>query len=132
MSNEAFYRIVADVILVGHFLFVAFVVVGFALIVVGHYARWTWVYNNWFRYSHLMAIAIVVLQAWAGRSCPLTVWESELRERAGDAGYGGSFIHHWLHKVLFFQAPPWVFTLAYSGFALLVLLVLVKDRLNRR
>ena len=74
MSNEAFYRIVADVILVGHFLFVAFVVVGFALIVVGHYARWTWVYNNWFRYSHLMAIAIVVLQAWAGRSCPLTVW----------------------------------------------------------
>jgi len=36
--------------------------------------------------------------------------------------YSGSFIEHWLTQLLFYEAPGWVFTLAYSVFAALVLL----------
>jgi polyferredoxin len=63
----------------------------------------------------------VVVQAWLGRICPLTVWESALRERAGDAVYTGSFIAYWLDELLYYQAPAWVFTLVYSLFGALVL-----------
>jgi len=62
----------------------------------------------------------VVVQAWAGVPCPLTTLESLLRERAGEAGYAGSFVAWWLHRLIFFDAPPWLFTLAYSAFAALV------------
>lgn len=130
MSDAAFYRLLADVVLVVHFLFVVFVVLGFAAIVVGRYAKWTWIRNKGFRFAHLAAIGVVVLQACAGRHCPLTVWESHLRELAGGTSYSGSFIQHWLHKLLFFQAEPWVFTLVYSAFGVLVLFVLVMDKRN--
>lgn len=36
-------------------------------------------------------------------------------------GYSGSFIQHWLHAILFYSAPQWVFVVAYTAFALLVL-----------
>jgi hypothetical protein len=50
----------------------------------------------------------------------LTTLEMALRRRAGDATYAGSFIAHWLEQLLYYQAPPWVFVIAYSAFALLV------------
>lgn len=128
MSDPAVYRLLADAVLVVHFLFVIFVVLGFVAIVVGRCAKWMWVRNKGFRFAHLAAIGVVVLQAWAGRHCPLTVWENSLRQQAGELGYGGSFTQYWLHKVLFFQAEPWVFTLIYSVFGALVVFVLVMDK----
>ena len=93
------------------------------LILLGLLAGWSWVHNRKFRLTHLAAIGVVVLQAWLGQLCPLTVWENELRRRAGQSGYEETFVEHWLHKVLFFQAEPWVFTMIYTGFGLLVVLV---------
>ncbi|MBQ0721797.1 MAG: DUF2784 family protein, partial [Gammaproteobacteria bacterium] len=49
-------------------------------------------------------------------------WEMELRSKAGDVVYAGSFISHWLEKLLYFQAPDWVFIVCYTTFGLLVLL----------
>lgn len=112
----------ADAILVMHFAFVVFVVVGFLAILIGLLARWSWVHNRIFRITHLAAIGIVVLQAWFGQLCPLTIWENELRQRAGESGYTETFIEHWLHKLLFYQAQPWVFTAIYTVFGLLVVL----------
>jgi hypothetical protein len=43
-----------------------------------------------------------------------------LRRQAGEATYGASFIEHWVQRLLYYEAPSWVFTLAYSLFALLV------------
>ena len=53
--------------------------------------------------------------------CPLTIWEMALREKAGAAVYAGSFIQHWLHKLLYWQAPDWVFIVVYTVFGALVL-----------
>ncbi len=123
MDSVALHSLLADTILVVHFLFVVFVVFGFMLILLGLLAGWSWVHNRKFRLTHLAAIGVVVLQAWLGQLCPLTVWENELRRRAGQSGYEETFVEHWLHKVLFFQAEPWVFTMIYTGFGLLVVLV---------
>ena len=68
-----------------------------------------------------MGIGIVVVQAWLGVVCPLTIWENDLRRLGGGATYEGTFVQHWLHKVVFFNAEPWVFTLAYTAFGLAVL-----------
>ena len=117
------YSVLADTILVVHFAFVAFVVIGFLLVLIGLLASWTWIHNRIFRIAHLSAILIVVLQAWFGQLCPLTIWESKLRGRAGESGYSESFIAHWLHEILFFDAAPRVFTVSYTIFGALVLLV---------
>ena len=117
MESGSYYLLAADLILFSHVLFVAFVVLGLVLILMGKVCAWSWVRNTWFRLIHLAAIGVVVLQSWAGVICPLTTWEMALRERAGDAVYSGSFISHWLGSILYFQAPPWVFSVAYTVFA---------------
>ena len=122
MTDAGLYGLLADAMLVIHFAFVVFVVFGFLLILVGLLARWSWVHNRAFRITHLAAIGIVVLQAWFDRICPLTIWENELRHRAGASAYTETFVEHWLHKILFYQAEPWVFTTIYTVFGALVLL----------
>ncbi len=112
----------ADLILVLHVGVVAFVVLGLPLIVLGGYLGWRWIRNRGFRLLHLATIAFVAIQAWLGEICPLTTWEQQLRIRAGQTGYDGGFIEHWLSRLIFFDAPPWLFVIAYSLFALAVAL----------
>lgn len=121
MESDFPYLLAADLILLGHVLFVAFVVLGLALILIGKPLGWSWVRNPWFRLAHLAAISIVALQSWFGRICPLTTWEMALRARSGEDTYAGSFITHWLESLLYFQAPEWVFTVCYTAFAAIVI-----------
>ena len=121
MESQALYSLVADAILVTLVLFVAFVVLGLILIFVGKYLSWLWVINPWFRVTHLLGIGVVVLQAWFGVICPLTIWEMDLRSKAGETIYEGSFMTHWLHELLYYQAPAWVFVVCYTAFGGLVL-----------
>lgn len=118
---NSLYRVAADFVLYLHFAFVVFVIAGLVLVVAGHFARWRWIRNGWFRMAHLAAIVVVVLQAWLGVLCPLTTLEMWLRNQAGDAVYPGSFIAHWIGQFLYYDAPAWVFALSYSAFGLLVL-----------
>lgn len=120
MSVETITLLAADAILFVHVLFVLFVVLGLLLILAGGMRGWTWVRNRRFRLLHFTAIGYVVVQAWLGMICPLTILEMTLRDRAGDATYTGGFIAHWLERMLYFQAPNWVFALAYTCFAALV------------
>lgn len=115
--------VLADLVLVSHALFVGFVVIGFALILAGLAMGWAWVRRPVFRYAHLAAIGVVVIQAWFGIECPLTTLESALRARTGEAGYGTSFIQDWLYRLLFYQAENWVFTVLYTAFGAAVALV---------
>ncbi len=95
---------------------------GLVVVLAGNWLRWRWV-NAWcFRLAHLAAIAVVVVQAWLGQLCPLTTLESWLRVQAGAAAYEKSFIEYWLQRLIFYEAPFWVFIAAYTAFALLVLL----------
>jgi hypothetical protein len=121
MNREAMLSLAADVLLVLHASFVAFVVFGLLAVMAGGLVRWQWVRNPWFRVLHLAAIGIVVAQAWLGIICPLTTWEMRLRELAGDAAYSETFIAHWVHRLLYFDAPMWVFACAYTLLGLVVL-----------
>lgn len=118
-------RILADLIVVFHAAFVAFVVFGLAAIALGLALGWGWVRNFWFRVLHVAAIAVVAAQALCGVICPLTTLENALRRRAGQQEYPEAFIGYWAHRLIFFDAPPWVFTLAYCAFGLAVAAVFV-------
>jgi len=115
-----FHALLADAVLLLHAAVVLFVVVGLPLIVAGNLRGWAWVNAMAFRIGHLAAIVVVAAQAWLGVACPLTVLEDWLRGQAGETRYAGGFVAHWLHRLLFYAFPDWVFTLAYTLFALLV------------
>ena len=114
------YRVLADLVVVLHALYVAFVTVGLVAILAGVALRWHWVRNFWFRIAHLTAIGIVCAEAIVGIVCPLTELENSLRAKAGQTGYTGDFIGYWVHELIFFDAPWWVFTACYVAFGLLV------------
>ena len=114
------WQLLADLVLAMHVALVLFVVGGLVMIVAGNLRRWPWVNGLAFRVAHLAAIAIVVAEAWLGIVCPLTSLEMWLREQGQGPTYAGSFIEHWLSRLLYYDAPPWVFTAAYSLFGLAV------------
>ena len=118
----------ADALLVVHFLIVVFIVGGLVLVWLGAALGWGWIRNPWFRYLHLGAIAFVAAEALIGMACPLTIWEDMLR--------GGvrpeSFIGRWVYRLLYYQAPEWVFTTAYVAWAIATLVTLrLVPPLNR-
>lgn len=112
------YRLLADLVLSLHVAIVLFVVGGLLFVLVGNWRHWGWVNTLWFRLLHLLAIAVVAAQAWLGLVCPLTTLEMWLRANAQQSTYGGSFIEYWLQHLLYYEAPDWVFTLAYTVFGL--------------
>jgi polyferredoxin len=119
--QPADWRALADAVLLLHGALVLFVVGGLVLIVVGNLRGWRWVNGAWLRLAHLVAILVVVAEAWFGVVCPLTALEQAARARAGEAGYGGGFIEHWVQRLIYYDLPGWVFVLGYSLFALAVL-----------
>jgi hypothetical protein len=120
MTTPSLYLLAADVMLLLHVLFVAFVVFGLLAVFAGAPLSWGWVRNPLFRSIHLVAIVIVAAQVWLGLVCPLTSLEMALRAKAGQAVYGGTFMSHWLQELLYYDAPDWVFKAAYTAFAILV------------
>ena len=115
------YRLLAAAVLLLHLFVVLFIVVGLIAVFAGNARNWLWVNSPIFRIAHVLAIGVVVVQAWLGQLCPLTILESWLREQAGEAAYSASFVEHWVQQVLYYEAPLWVFALAYSAFGLLVI-----------
>lgn len=103
----------ADALLVVHFLIAAFIVAGLPLTWLGYFLGWKWIRNPAFRYLHLAAIAFVALEALLGYACPLTLWEDMLR--------GGvrpeSFVGRWVRQLLFYDAPEQLFTTLYVAWA---------------
>ena len=85
------YRWLADAVVVVHVAFVVFVMVGAFLAL-----RWRWLV-----WLHLPAAIWGVLIEYAGWICPLTPLENALRARAGEAGYSGDFIQHYLLRALY-------------------------------
>jgi Protein of Unknown function (DUF2784) len=86
-------RFAADSILVFHGLFIMFAVFGAAL------ALW----RNWIVALHLPSAAWAAMVVGFGWICPLTPIEQSLRRVAGQAGYTGSFIEHYLLNAIY---PP--------------------------
>jgi hypothetical protein len=108
-------------VLVLHFIFVLGVILPVPLILVGAWRRWRWIRNRKLRFLHFIMIGIVALEALIGIVCPLTEWEQGLRRAAGEQSYEGSFVGYWISRLLYYEFEPWVFTLAYCFWVVLVL-----------
>jgi hypothetical protein len=85
------YRILADLVVGLHFVFVVFVVAGGLLVL-----RWPRV-----AFVHLPAAVWGAAIEFAGWICPLTPLENSLRRQAGESGYSTGFIEHYLLPVLY-------------------------------
>jgi hypothetical protein len=118
-SSSVMTAALADVVLVLHACLAAFIVGGFVAIWLGAACGWTWVRERRFRFAHLAATGIVALLAALDIPCPSTMLEDWLR--TGSVGPQG-FIQYWLGRLLYYELPMWLFTVAYVLFAFLVLL----------
>lgn len=85
------WRLLANLVVVLHLAFVAFAVFG-------GFAIWRW---RTVAFAQLPALAWGCWIELSGRICPLTPLENMLRYRAGDAGYSGGFIEHYILPVLY-------------------------------
>jgi len=85
------YQFLADAVLLLHLLFILFVVGGGLLLL-----RWRWV-----ALLHLPAAIWGALIEFMGWYCPLTPLENHLRQLAGQSGYEGGFIEHYLLPVIY-------------------------------
>lgn len=85
------YALAADALVLLHLAFILFVVLGGLLVAY----RWQVLF------LHLPAVAWGVLLELNGWICPLTPWEQQLRLAAGEAGYSGGFIAHYLLPLIY-------------------------------
>ena len=87
----SWFRLAADVTVVLHAAFVAFVVLGGLLSL-----RW-----RWLTWLHLPAAIWGITIELGGWICPLTPFENYLREHAGAAAYRGDFVEHYVLPLLY-------------------------------
>ena len=90
------YSNAADLVMAIHLAFVLFVPFGALLAL-----KWSWI-----PWVHLPAAAWGFIVSLTGGACPLTVAEKALRASAGEAGYSGGFIEHYLFGALSAPALP--------------------------
>ena len=115
------YRLLADATVAFHLVFIAFVVVGGFLVL----------RRPWVAWLHLPAVAWVAWLELTGAICPRTPLENTLRTRAGEAGYAGGFIDHYLLPVIYPAGlTPQVQTLL--GIAVILLNVALYAAVVRR
>ncbi len=110
-------RTAADFVLVLHFLWVLFMLVGFPL---------AWLLRSrGLRLVHALGLAAYLGLAVAGRLCPLTVAEEALRRSGGaDFSYSGSFLAAWIQRLIYVEtwhAPLWLFQVLAAGYLAVVL-----------
>lgn len=116
------YRLLADAVLVLHLAFVAFVALGGLLVL--RWPRLAWL--------HVPAVVWGVYVELAGKPCPLTPLEQRLRVAAGQGGYEGGFIDHYVTLWLYPAGLTRGTQLALGAFALAFNLIIYAVLLRRR
>jgi len=84
-------RLLADLLVAAHLAFILFAVGG------GFLVLW----RRWWAAVHLPAAAWAAWTEFTGTICPLTPWEQALRQRAGETGYTGGFVEHYLVPLIY-------------------------------
>jgi len=129
------YAFLADLIVTFHFVYVIFAVGGQAAIMVGVCLRWQWIRHPVFRIAHLIAVAFVALEAIIGMMCPLTEWENNFRQLSGQlVDRDLSFIARLVRMIIFYDFPPWVFSIMHIsfGFMVIVTFIFVPPRFQKK
>jgi Protein of Unknown function (DUF2784) len=91
------WSFLADSLVVLHFAFTAFVVLG-------GFLTWRW---PRLLFLHLPALAWGCWVEVSHSICPLTPLENHFRHSAGEAGYNGGFLAHYLVRVLYPPGLTW-------------------------
>ncbi|HEY3005856.1 MAG TPA: DUF2784 domain-containing protein [Kribbellaceae bacterium] len=100
------YRLLADLVVIVHFAFIVFIAVGGLLV-------WRWPRLMWL---HAPALAWGVAIITIGFTCPLTPLEKHLQRLAGQRGYAGGFVDHYIENVIYPQRlTPLLRTLAAAA-----------------
>jgi hypothetical protein len=86
-----YHSVAADALVIAHLVFIVFVMLGGLLLL-----KWRWLI-----YLHLPAVAWGILVELQGWLCPLTPLEQHLRTLAGETGYSGSFVQHYLLPIIY-------------------------------
>jgi len=108
------YQILADILVVLHFVFICFVIAGGLLVL-----RWRWV-----ALIHLPVVlwgALVELMSWV---CPLTPLENWLRRAAGGQGYSGGYIEHYLIPIIYPGGLTHEIQMMLGGFVIVINLII--------
>ncbi len=106
----------ADLIFILHAAVVLFNAGGLLLILIGAPLNWSLIRNRKFRITHVALISFVTVETILGVSCPLTVLEDWLRGISGQQ----SFVQRWVGGLIYWDAPPWVFTVLYLLVTILI------------
>ncbi|WP_028863018.1 DUF2784 domain-containing protein [Psychromonas aquimarina] len=85
------YLILADLLVLVHFLYILFVLLGGLLLILRSYLF----------FIHLPAVVWASLLSFKGWICPLTPLENYLRQAAGTEGYQEGFISHYLIPIIY-------------------------------
>ena len=120
------YSFLADLLVVFHLVFILYVIAGALLI-------FKWPKTLWF---HLPSCFWGMTVEFTGWICPLTPWEIRLRRLAGEEGYSGSFIEHYLIPIIYPSGLTREVQMVLGGTVLIVnlslyTLILIKRR-NRK
>lgn len=92
------YKLLSDIVVAVHFLWIVFLIFG---------AFWG-VRHRVVKYFHLLGLAFAVVINIFGVICPLTLLEVWADSRHDPSvTYTGSFISHYLEKLIYLDAPPW-------------------------
>lgn len=122
MPTPALARIAADAVLLLHLVFIVFAAIGGLAVL--RWPRLAWL--------HLPVAAWAALIEFGGWICPLTPLEVALRRSAGEAGYAGGFIEHYLTAVIYPQGLTRAHQIALGTGVLLVNLAIYLRLLRRR
>jgi Protein of Unknown function (DUF2784) len=116
----------ADAVLVLHGLFIAWVLLG------GLAVCW----RAGLAWLHLPAVAWGVWVSWSGSYCPLTPLEQSLRRAAGQAGYEGGFVEHYLGRLIYPEgltpALQWLFGAIVLGINVVLYAIAAHRVISRR
>lgn len=119
------YKILADIIVVMHFAWILFMLIGFILTVIGFWKReiFDWLL---FRILHLFGIVYVSLLAIMGKYCPLTIWENTLAAKYDPSLiYPGSFMVHYAQKLVYPELNPLIIQIPTTFIAVFTILVFI-------
>jgi hypothetical protein len=115
------YAFLADAVLVLHGLFIVWVVFGGLAVIARPLLAWL----------HVPAVAWSVWVSWSGSYCPLTPLEQSLRRAAGQAGYEGGFIEHYLTAAIYPQGLTVNLQLLFGAVVLCINLALYGVAITR-
>lgn len=133
MDRQVF-SIMAGGVLAFHVGVILFNLFGLIAIPLGAWRGWRFVRVFWWRALHLAVLAAVAVQAVLQQACFLTLWQSVLLRRAGEAASDAPLIERWVNRLVFWPLPLWFFAALYVAVCVYALLLwrLVPPRLPSR